>query len=311
MPLQESDISWSVLRRIVHEWAGPAADLAEVKPLVGGSVNNTMSLSLNNGVMVVLKISPHRVNRELAREGQQLRLLRGLGLPVPEVFGQHTADLDNPHSYLLMEFLPGMDLGHARQQCSPGEWAHIQRDLAERVITLHSQTATHYGRESPDHGARFDSWPEFFRHVYDPIWHEVEKANILPVKARKQIARVHDRLDRLLVHGDRPRLVHWDIWSANVLAGADAAGRWRVTAMLDPNCKYAHAEAEIAYLELFHTVTPEFLKAYQHVFPLDAGYHQLRKPIYQLYPLINDVHLFGQAYVKPLLAMMGRIAALV
>ena len=30
------DISWQVLRQIVHDWAGASADLAEVKPLDGG-----------------------------------------------------------------------------------------------------------------------------------------------------------------------------------------------------------------------------------------------------------------------------------
>jgi len=35
MPLQDSDISWQMLRRIVHDWAGTSAELAEVKYLDG------------------------------------------------------------------------------------------------------------------------------------------------------------------------------------------------------------------------------------------------------------------------------------
>ena len=42
MPVQETDISWQVLRRIVHDWVGAAAELAEVKPLVGGCINTTV-----------------------------------------------------------------------------------------------------------------------------------------------------------------------------------------------------------------------------------------------------------------------------
>ena len=91
----------------------------------------------------------------------------------------------------------------------------------------------------------------------------MEKSNLLPVKCRKTVAKVHARLDRLIGHDDPPRLVHWDVWSTNLLTYCDEAGNWRVCALLDPNCKYAHAEAELAYLELFHTVTPAFLKAYQ------------------------------------------------
>ena len=37
-------------------------------------------------------------------------------------------------------------------------------------------------------------------------------------------------------------------------------------------------------------------------------YHQLRKPLYQLYSLVNHVYLFGQEYVKPLTAAVERVS---
>ena len=40
------------------------------------------------------------------------------------------------------------------------------------------------------------------------------------------------------------------------------------------NCKYAHTEAEIAYMELFHTITPAFLRAYQQGRRLHPDYHR-------------------------------------
>jgi fructosamine-3-kinase len=80
--------------------------------------------------------------------------------------------------------------------------------------------------------------------------------------------------------------------------------------VLDPNCKYAHAEAEIAYMDLFHTSTQAFTKAYQQARRLDDEYHQIRKPIYQLYSLIDHVNLFGHDYVKPMLAALDRAASL-
>ena len=87
-------------------------------------------------------------------------------------------------------------------------------------------------------------------------------------------------------------------------------GRWRVAGLLDPNCKFAHAEAEIAYLELFHTCTPTFMKAYQSHHKLSGDYHKFRKPIYQLYPMINHLNLFGESYLKPLTAAVGYMAKL-
>jgi fructosamine-3-kinase len=308
---QDNDISWHVLRRIVQEWAGTSAELAEVTPLEGGCINHTLCLTTKQGEKAVLKIASHRINLELKREAHQLDFLRSLGMPTPRVYLSNIASLDNPDSYLLMEFMEGIDLGTAKQHCSAEQFDDLQQHLAELVLALHGQTNERYCRVRGDESPQFEQWAAFYRHIYDPIWHDVEKSDVLPIKSRKQIGRVHERLERLLAHDDRPRLVHWDIWATNLLCRPDELGRWRVTAVLDPNCKFAHAEAEIAYMELFHTVTPAFMKAYQQARKLPEGYHRVRKPVYQLYPLINHVHLFGNDYLKPLMGAVEKTASLV
>jgi len=236
MSIQVNDISWQVLRRIVHDWAGSAAELTEVKPLEGGCINTTLALMTANGPRAVLKISPHRVNREFLREAQQLAHLKRLGIPVPEIYLSHLADLENPHSYLLMEFVDGVDLNSARQHCNPQEFDDLQRHLAELVLILHSQRGEVYGREKEGE-PKFADWAKFYRHVYEPIWHEVEKSGVLPKGSKKQIAKLHEKLEKWIAHEDCPRLVHWDIWAANVMAMPDASGKWRISALLDPNCK--------------------------------------------------------------------------
>lgn len=310
MPSQEIDISWSVLRRIVQEWSGASAELDQVKPLAGGHINTTLSLHCKDGQRAVIKISPHRVNRDHEREAYQLNLLREVGLPVPKVYAWKMGSLEDPFSYILMEFVEGFDLAQARQRCSSEQYDQIQTHLAELVGQMHQHTADKYMRVMGPGGAQFDTWPAFYRAVYDPIWKETEKSALLPVKARKQIGKIHDeKLDRLIGNDDIPRLVHWDVWATNILVNCNGDGRWYVSALLDPNCKYAHAEAEIAYMELFHTITPAFLRAYQQSHRLAAEYHRVRKLIYQLYPLINHVHLFGQEYVKPLMGALDRLHA--
>jgi len=311
MALRENDISWQVLRRIVQDWAGSAAEIAEVKSLVGGCVNTTLAITTNTSERAVLKISPHRVNPSVMREAMQLKLLREVGMPVPQVYSWKIASLDDPHSYLLMEFVEGVNLAQAKKQLMPQDYDDLQRHLAELVIHLHSTTGQFYLRAGDENEKQFATWPEFYRHVYDPIWSDVSKSGVLSPKLKKQIARIHDRLDKLLAHDDRPRLVHWDIWATNILAGPDEQGKWRIKSLLDPNCKYAHAEAEIAYMELFNTITPTFLKEYQKAFKLGPSYQQIRKSVYQLYPLLNHVHLFGNGYLKPLEAAVEKVASVV
>ncbi len=305
------DISWQVLRGIVQDWAGPAAELEEVQPLHGGFVNTTVALRCRGGERAVLKITPHRVDRSHAEEECQLAALRAAGVPVPRVYGCVIGTLDHPFSYILMEHVDGVDLAEAKRRCPPDAFDALQAELAEIVRRLHGHTGTHYGRVSPSEPTRYESWPSCYRAIFDPIWHDVEKSGLLPPKCRKTVAKVHERLDRLLAHDDCPRLVHWDLWATNVLARPDADGRWHVAALLDPACKYAHCEAELAYMELFHTVNGAFLRAYQGSQRLTSDYHRIRKPVYQLYAMLNHLHCFGQEYVKPAIGAIERAAVVV
>lgn len=307
----DGEIPWALLRRIMQQWAGDSAELVEVTPLTGGSINTTLGLCLKDGRKAVIKLSVHRANLEYEREAHQLNLLRDIGIPTPEVIDCQVGSLDSPNSYLLLEHVDGVSLSAAKQQCGPEHAEALQRHLAGIVTILHQHTARQYGRVTPGESPRYDSWPDFYRGIYDPVVKEADQCQHLHVRQKKLIHRIHDRLDRLIAHHDCPRLVHWDIWSSNLLMRPDDSGHWKLAALLDPNCKYAHAEAEIAYLDLFHTSAPAFNKTYQQTFKLDEGYHRCRKMIYQLYPLLNHLQLFGNEYVKPLSAALDKAAALV
>jgi fructosamine-3-kinase len=282
-----------------------------VTPLVGGCVNTTLCLTTAAGDKAVLKITSFRIDRSYADEELQLALLRDAGVPVPRVYRTRIGSLDEPFSYLLMELMPGVDLAEAKTRCDPSAFAALQEELAGLVLMLHARTAERYSRVCSSVTPAFDSWPALYRDIYDPICQEVAKAGLLPGKTRKIVQRVHDRLDRLINHDDTPRLLHWDLWSTNILAAPNGDGRWHITALLDPHCKFGHAEAELAYLQLFNTAAPEFMKAYQQHRKLPAEYHRLRKPIYQMYDLLNHVCLFGQEYVKRTIEAVEKIAGMV
>jgi fructosamine-3-kinase len=311
MPVGASDISWQTLGDIVRDWAGSTATLTECKPLAGGYIHTTLLLKLTDGSQAVLKISPHRVDRGYLDEAHQLELLRQMGLPAPKVFRAQVASLERPDSYILMEYIPGLDLARARKQCAAEEYDHLQGEFADLVAKLHSCNGSCYQRVSAaNHQVPCEDWPAFFREIYNSIWHEAEKNGHLPIKVKKKIGKIHQSLERCIGHDDTPRLTHWDLWSNNVMAHPGADGHWHIAAFLDPNSKYAHAEAEIAYLELFQTITPAFLKAYQKHHKLSPDYHRVRKLVYQMYPLIDHVNLFGQEYVGPLCHIVEKLSAI-
>jgi fructosamine-3-kinase len=309
---QEMDISWQVLGRIVKEWGGETVEIAEVRPLDGGCISTTVAIQLTDGQKAVCKISPHRVDRSYVNEAHQLKCIGDLGIPVPQVYAAKVGSLEDPFSYILMEFVEGINLAQAKHKCSAEEFDDLQTRLAEMMLMLHERTAPKYARVEIEPAApEFESWPAFYRAVFEPIYKDVVKIEALPIKTRRQIGKVHERLDSLLQHDEVPRLVHWDVWSTNILVRQDDAGKWNVAALLDPNCKFAHFEAEIAYMTLFHTTTPAFLKMYQQRRRLTDEYHRVRKLIYQLYFLLNHVVLFGGEYVKQAVTMVDRLGAVV
>jgi fructosamine-3-kinase len=336
MSMGASDISWQTLRRIVRKWKGDTAEVAEVASMAGGCINTTLSLKSGCGERGVLKISPHRVDRSFCVERYQLEKLRERGLPTPGIYLHHLADLDEPDSYLLLEFMRGMQLDEARKVLSAQEYADVQRDLARLVTRMHETTAEEYKRVSPDGGEaqrngeqgdrlttgaggdgagggiRFDRWSQFFHHLYDPIFEHAEHDQHLHSRSRRLIHKIHSHVEKLVDHGDKPRLTHGDLWAHNVLVDKNAeTGKWGVSAILDPNCKFSHAENELAYMELFGTVTQDFLAEYRERMGVDGEYARVRKPVYQLYTLLNHLRLFGGAYVGRVERQVEAVAALV
>lgn len=301
-------ISWPVLRRIARDALGEAIELTGVRPLHGGSMSTTLLLNLRGKRRLVLKIAPHLVMHQYEHEAYQLNMLRESGLPAPEVLACRVASLDDPNSYILMEYLSGEPLAKVRADLSAEEFDHLEMHLAEIVLAIHGRCSRTYSRLTREGDGRTSDFPSFFHVTYDPIVRDLIDLKAVGAPLRRRLSHIHAKVDALLVHEDRPRLIHGDLWASNLLVSPDRQGKWWITGLLDPNCRYSHAESELAYLELFKTVTPAFFRVYQQVLPVSAEYRAYRRDVYMLYTLMNHVRLFGDQYAKPLAAVAERVA---
>ncbi|MEM9529539.1 MAG: fructosamine kinase family protein [Pseudomonadota bacterium] len=100
-----------------------------------------------------------------------------------------------------------------------------------------------------------------------------------------------------------PSLLHGDLWGGNYAGTSDGGA-----AIYDPACYCGCRESDLAMTELFGGFGPAFYQAYEDRLPLHAGYRQ-RRPLYQLYHVLNHANLFGGSYLGQALALLEKLIA--
>lgn len=99
-----------------------------------------------------------------------------------------------------------------------------------------------------------------------------------------------------------PSLLHGDLWRGNV---GFVGGR---PALFDPAVYAGDAETDLAMAMLFGGFSPRCFAAYAGVRPTAPG-AALRRPLYQLYHVLNHYNLFGGGYGTQAAALLAQIAA--
>jgi fructosamine-3-kinase len=258
--------------------------IKDISPLSGGCIGQVYRVQLVDGRTVVAKYDS-RPASQLAVEGYMLGYLREhSALPVPEV-------LVAADGLLVMTFLAG------ESQFNMAAQSHA----AELLAALHTISADTFGleRDTLIGGLRqpnppMASWLDFFREArLLHMGREGVRTNRLPQDVFKRLAAFAEHVDKWLLEPERPFLIHGDVWTTNVLAQAG-----RITGFVDPAIYYAHPEIELAFTTLFGTFERPFYDRYHELNPIAPGFFEERCDIYNLYPLLVHVRLFGGSYVS-------------
>ncbi len=268
------------------------ARIAHLGPLSGGCVGEVYRADLADGRTFVVKVD-RAASPVLAREGWMLRYLaEHTRLPAPRVVYSDAA-------LLVMTFLPGS--------------SSFDRDsevhAAELLADLHGVTAPAYGLEADtligglhQPNPWTERWLDFFRdHRLRYMARVAYEAGRLPAETLRGVEKLAGRLDAWLEEPDQPALIHGDVWSGNVLAR-----NGRITGFLDPAIYYADPEMELAFITLFHTFGDAFFRRYDELRGIRPGFWEVRRDLYNLYPLLVHVRLFGGGYVGSVQRILRR-----
>lgn len=274
-------------RRAIEQATGRA--IRGVQPLSGGCVGEVRKVLLDDGGAVVAKLGPG-----LEPEGWMLRYLAAHSrLPVPTVL------LDDD-SLLVMAFVDGRD----------GLDSRAGGHAAELLAALHGITAPAFGLERPtvigglpQPNPWTPCWRDFFRDQrLLAMAAEALRAGRLPAALMRRIETLAARLDDWLDEPAAPALIHGDAWGGNILCRDG-----RVAAFIDPALYYADPEIELAFGTLFGTFDQGFFRRYDELRPIRAGFFELRRDLYNLYPLLVHVRLFGGSYVGQVDTVVRRL----
>lgn len=279
----------------LSERLGCSLDLQESAS--GGCISDAFSARAGSD-KVFVKTGPVDRGALFVAEADGLAALHAAGTHrIPRVLAQGEAE---GKAFLVLEWLELAPIAVREEGVAFG------RALAE----LHRQEGAHYGwardnfiGATPQENGLMDSWPLFFARKR--------------LKPQFALARQKGAPTDLLLDGERlvelvpaffldfrpmPSLLHGDLWHGNA---ALCEGR---PTLFDPAVHYGDRESDIAMTELFGGFPESFYAAYREAWPLSPDYER-RKPLYNLYHVLNHYNMFGAGYLNQAKRMTSRLLA--
>ncbi len=285
---------WREIGAAIARATNAAFDPVRITPVGGGDINQAYCLEAGDGRRYFVKVNDAAQHAMFAAESAGLAEIAKTGtVRVPRPVAQGVA---GPLAFLALEFLELGGSGDARQ-------------LGQQLAAMHRASAPHFGfgldntiGSTPQPNGWLQDWIEFWR--TRRLGHQLRLAERNGHGARLQDlgARLLDALPAYFQgYAPQPSLLHGDLWGGNHAYLADGT-----PVIYDPAPYYGDREADLAMTELFGGYGPQFHRAYNAAWPLDAGY-PVRKALYNLYHILNHANLFGGGYASQAEGMMQKL----
>jgi fructosamine-3-kinase len=264
--------------------------------LGGGDINDAFEVRLADGRSVFVKTNARAAPEMFPAEARGLAFLaEPKALRVPEVL--EVSSPAEPVRFLALELV---------RSGSPAR-GHDEA-LGSGLATLHRFGAPSFGLDHdnfigslPQSNRAHARWAEFFeKERLAPQLDRAAKQGRASAGMRRGFERLFSRLADLVGPEEPPSRLHGDLWGGNLHTDEHGA-----PCLIDPAVYGGHREIDLAMMRLFGGFGERVFSAYAEAFPLAPGAHD-RVELYQLYPLMVHVNLFGGGYAAQVERIVSR-----
>ena len=288
---------WADIERAIGAAAG-ASFAMESRAGAGGGCINECHVVRGRGQAYFVKLNAPARREMFAAEAaglEEIARTRSIRVPRPVCHGAN-----REASWIVLE--------HLRLEPATGEaWCALGTHLAR----LHRVTAATHGWErdntigaTPQVNTPDADWIAFWRGRRLGFQLALARSSGHGGRLADRGALLMEKLPAFFSgYRPAPSLLHGDLWSGN--AAMTAGGE---PVIYDPAVYYGDRETDLAMTELFGGFPRQFYDAYRAEFPLDPGYES-RRPLYNLYHVLNHLNLFGGGYAAQAERMIEELLA--
>jgi len=254
----------------------------------GGSINRSHKIETNQGTFFLKwNVSAPVDFFEVEAKGLELLASANTELRVPEVFAFHAPNNNNA-GFLVLEFIDENSGNSSDAQAFGRELARLHKNKAKNFGLSYNN----YIGSLPQKNDVKDEWVSFFIEMrINPQLQLAVDSGKLNKRLLANWKRLANQLEDLLPP-TQPSLIHGDLWGGNYLYDENGAA-----VLLDPAVYYGHPEVDLAFTKMFGGFSSPFYEGYHSISPIENGFSE-RVPIYNMYPLLVHVNLFGGHYIS-------------